>query len=417
MLSGDFMSEKKNDEEKKNGKNKKLVLIIAAAVFFVAGIVSGFLIASKNRSYKIAFYDLPNEITKNLQAYAEKSGGKFSFSFFDGESGFSVEESKKYAAVFTWDGAFAKSMAKSAKDLPTSLFSQMPSSLRRSATVDEKLRLLPVLYDHVPVYFLKDENDVQSAFSGPETLALLEEKLGGAKADFSFASITAGSDDECFYEVLSMFAESVLGADGYKNLAEKILEKKSFREVLDETVGKNSAGENLSLRTVMDKIFDWQSRSLIQRQWYMINEDDLMALMQQKAFYMGFMPLKKYRNMSRRISYNYSTWKFPPDDVKIDHGVVANGIVMISHSSKKPVMNLAEYLVANGIQEQLSNLTTYTAVHSQSGCYDSIADDARFFAASTKCGPLPQLNRAAFTSADISKTFAADAREFLILGQ
>ncbi|MBQ2551892.1 MAG: hypothetical protein II563_03460, partial [Treponema sp.] len=138
---------------------------------------------------------------------------------------------------------------------------------------------------------------------------------------------------------------------------------------------------------------------------------------QQKAFYMGFMPLKKYRNMSRRISYNYSTWKFPPDDVKIDHGVVANGIVMISHSSKKPVMNLAEYLVANGIQEQLSNLTTYTAVHSQSGCYDSIADDARFFAASTKYGPLPQLNRAAFTSADISKTFAADAREFLILGQ
>ena len=214
-----------------------------------------------------------------------------------------------------------------------------------------------------------------------------------------------------------MAAESVLGADGYKALVKNLSEKKDFRAVLDDVVTNTPDGASLSLRSVLEKIFDWQSRGLLQRQWYMVGRTDLFNLMQYKSFYVSSMPLDYYRNLPRMVSYNYTAYRFPMENVDMDHGLVAHEIVMIPRSNKKALRNLEDYLVSLDIQEQLSNVTTFAPVHSQSGAYDSISDDARFYAASTKWGPLPQLDRAACTSKDDAEKFAKDAREFFIVGE
>ena len=396
-------------------KKKKIGIIVVAACF-VVGLVLGISLGLANKKYRIAIYDLPKNVSEKLRGYVESSDKKFVVTVLDGGSGFSVAESKKYDAVFTWNGVLAENLAKAGVDIPAQAYSKMPQAVRRSCLVDGKSRMLPILYDHVPLYFCKDASTYND-FSGPETLVELEANMEADRENFSFPMLVAGSEDEDFYGFLSMAAESVLGADGYKALVKNLSEKKDFRAVLDDVVTNTPDGASLSLRSVLEKIFDWQSRGLLQRQWYMVGRTDLFNLMQYKSFYVSSMPLDYYRNLPRMVSYNYTAYRFPMENVDMDHGLVAHEIVMIPRSNKKALRNLEDYLVSLDIQEQLSNVTTFAPVHSQSGAYDSISDDARFYAASTKWGPLPQLDRAAFTSKDDAQKFAKDAREFFIVGE
>ena len=396
-------------------KNKKILIVIGAIVFAI-GVALGIFLGLANRVYRIAIYDLPETLSSGIKKQAEGSGIKIDVSVIDGKKQFSVSESKKYDAVITWNGAFAKSLSKLAPEIPANVYSVMPTSVRSSGMIDGKYKAVPILYDHVPIFICKSAAKNIDEDVGFASLSELESFMENAGEDFSFSMISAGSIDEYLYEFLSMMAESILGGEGYKKLCDAICEKREFREVLDDELAKSSDGKKLSLRTVMDKIFEWQSKSLIQRQWYTITQDDLFNLMQYKSFLVGSMPMDYYRNMPRRVSYSYSVFKFPPLDPDMKHGMVSNEVVMIPRSNKKPLLNLEKHLVSLNIQERLSNVTTYTVVHSQSGCFDSIADDARFFAASTPLGPLQMLDKAAFTSAETAKKFADDVREYLVNG-
>ncbi len=395
---------------------KKRVGIIVVAACFVAGLVLGISLGLANRKNRIAIYGLPKNVSEKIQEYVGSSGEKFDVTVIDGGSGFSVAESKKYDAVFMWNGVLAESLAKAAVDIPAQAYSKMPQAVRRSGLVDGKSRMLPILYDHVPLFFCKDASTYND-FSGPETLADLETDMETDRGNFSFPMLVAGAEDEDFYGFLSMAVESVLGADGYKALVKNVSEKKDFRAVLDDVLVNTPDGASLSLRSVLEKIFDWQSRGLLQRQWYLVGRTDLFNLMQYRSFYVSAMPLDYYRNLPRMVGYNYSAYRFPVENPEMDHGLVAHEIVMIPRSNKKSLRNLEDYLVSLDVQEQLSNVTTFAPVHSQSGAYDSISDDARFYAASTKWGPLPQIDRAAFTSKEDAEKFAKDAREFFIVGQ
>lgn len=395
-------------------KNKKILLIVAA-ILFAAGIVLGLVLGLKNRKYRIAVYDLPADVSEKVVENVQNADKKFVCTVIEKGSGFSVDESKKYDAVITMDGLFAKSLAKNGVELPASVYSKMPASVRRAGLVDGKRLLLPIIYDHVPIYMCRSATTYSST-EGPSTLAALEENLQAERSAFDFTLLCAGDDDECLYGLLSMVAESILGGEGYKKLAEKIAEKNDFRQVLDEVVSNSRDGVPLSLRTVVNRIFDWQQKGLIQPQWYKIKEGDIVTLMQNKAFAFGSMPLDYYRNLPRRIGYNYSVYRFPQEDVKMDHGLVAPMVVMVSRSKKKPMQRLEEYLVSQNVQGGLSNTTTYAPVHSQAGTYDSIADDARFYAAATSMGPLPVLDMAAFNSEEKAAKFAQDVRDYLMVG-
>lgn len=395
-------------------KNKKKIIIIAAAVLFALGLTLGLVFGLKNRPLKVAVYDLPENLSSVVEEYVHKWNPKTKVSVIDKENGFSVAESKKYDAVFTWNGAFAQGIAKSksAREFPASVYSQMPSALRRSAKVDDKNLTLPILFEHVPLYFCTAAGTYDSS-AGPETLAELEENLATEKGNFSFTMLLGGSSNPDFYDLISMFAESILGGEGYKNLAEKILEKKDFHEVLNETVSVAGDGAGLSLKTVLDRICQLQDKNLIMNQWYTVGENDLMTLMQYQDVYVGSMDLSYYRKLPRRIAYGYGVYRFPVEDAEMDHGLVVNEIVMLATSKKKQSNGLGSYFVSMDIQEQLSNVTTFSPVQSQAGSYDIIADDARFYSAASKWGPLPSLDRLAFTSEEDLVSFAEDVRKYL----
>ncbi len=397
-------------------KLDKKKLIVAAVVFvLLIGLVVGLAIGLGNKKSKVVFYGLPESLNESLGSYLQKSGGKFDVTVLGEEDGLSVSDAKKYDAIFTWNGAVAENFAKSAKEMPDAIYRRMPTSVRSSGKVDNKNLMVPILFDYVPIYVSKKagafENDM-----GPESIAELENCLAAEKGNFDFAMLCGGVTDPEFYGFLSMVAESMLGGDGYKNLCARILEKKSFREVLDEVVSKSSDGVALSLRSVLDTIVSWQRSGLIQQQWYRISENDLFMLMERQSFCVGSMFLDYYRKLPRRVSYNYSPYRFPVMDPKMDHGVIASEVVMIAQKQNKSLKKLADFLTKADTQEELSNLTTLSPVHSQAGAYDGIADDGRFYSAASKYGPLPTLDRAAFTSRDTANAFAQEARDFLLLG-
>ena len=172
-------------------KKKKIGIIVVAACF-VVGLVLGISLGLANKKYRIAIYDLPKNVSEKLRGYVESSDKKFVVTVLDGGSGFSVAESKKYDAVFTWNGVLAENLAKAGVDIPAQAYSKMPQAVRRSCLVDGKSRMLPILYDHVPLYFCKDASTYND-FSGPETLVELEANMEADRENFSFPMLVAGS--------------------------------------------------------------------------------------------------------------------------------------------------------------------------------------------------------------------------------
>ncbi len=393
-------------------KNKKLILFIGIPLLIVALACAITIVAIKNQKVKIAIYDLPDKISQTIEEYVLKSNKKTTVSIINSETGLSVTDAKKYDAIFTFNSAMAKHFAENAKELPNNLYAQMPTAVRRSGKIGEKNLMLPILMEHAPIYICKEAMTFNSD-QGPESLEELENAIDMDRESFSFAMILSGSKDRDMYDFLSMVCESILGSDGYKNLIAKISEKIDFAEVLDEVVAEKSDGTKMSLRTVLNKIKFWQEKNYIQQQWTQVSESDLNTLMQRMDFYVTSRPLTEYRNLPRRVSYNYAAFRFPVEDMNINHGVIASEVMMISMKGKKSVAELGKHLVSLNIQEQISNLTSYAPSHSQAGAYDSIADDTRFYAAASKDGPLPSLDMAAFTQKSQAQKFAEDVRKFL----
>ncbi len=410
MIKGKRHVSKKN---KTLTKERRLCLIIVSAVL-VCGIFISLIIIMRNRKIlDVAYYRLSPLVTDSLTQQIKKSySGKIHFKVLPADVPLKSKKAKKYDLLFTWNGAGAEMLAAEAVELPASLYGQIPDSERRLGIVEGKNRMLPLLYDHYELSFLKGTGGKKHAV--PEDWNSFAVFLQEDAAGIQIPLFAAGADNRTLLAFVGVLAESLTGADGYERLVEFVRKNPSAETVMNEQFGKLSDGKTpVTLRTVLDLIVSWQKSGIMHQTWFNGSETDVASFMKDKAAAAVFMPLSVHRTLQLRTVYPYETSHFPVDEAVPEHALIAPAVVLVCYNKKQSFADTIRFLISVQAQEALSNLTQLAPASSRAGAYDRQADDVRFWAAAYTDGPVSDFMNAAFTSDMQAGKFADDIRKYL----
>lgn len=401
-----------NKKNKTLTKKQKLCLIIVFAVFFCIIFLSSIIINRSRKILDVAYYRLPPIVADSLSVQIKKSySGKIRFKVLAADVQLNPGKAEKYDLLFTWNGARAEMLAAKAAELPASLYGQIPDSERQLGIVDGENRMLPLLYDHYEISFLKET--VRRARAIPEDWNSFTVFLQKDTASIQIPLFAAGADNQMLLAFSGALAESLTGAEGYGRLVDFIKKSPSLEAVMDEPFGKLSGGTSVTLRTVLDLIVSWQRSGILHQTWFNGAEEDVASFMKDKAAAAVFMSLSGHRTLPLRTVYPYETSHFPVDSVVPDHALIAPAVVLVCYNKNPLFADTIRFLISVQAQEALSNLTQLAPASSRAGAYDKQADDVRFWAAAYTGGPVPDLMNAAFTSDVQAEKFADDVRKYL----
>ena len=129
---------------------KRIIIIcsILAVLVLVGAGIGGFINHQNNKVFKVALYNLEDEIKNPLkEIIIQNYDGKLKFDDL-AEKDFNAKKiAKKYDLYFSWNGNSVEQLAKYSKDIPAAC-SQMLIS-----TVDKK-NALPILLNHYELAYL-----------------------------------------------------------------------------------------------------------------------------------------------------------------------------------------------------------------------------------------------------------------------
>ena len=408
------MAKKKRYPRKKSiifTKKQKIVLFIVLLFFIFSIFLSVIIIKRNGKILDVAYYRLPVTVTDSLSSQIKKSySGKIRFKVLPADTGLSQNKALRYDLLFTWNGAQADFLAEKAVELPASLYAQLSESGKELGIVDGKERMLPLLYDHYELAFLKTA--AKKAEVVPSDWNSFVAYLG--KDTTQIPLFTAGADNRTLLAFVGALAESCSGTEGYNRFVRIIKKSSSFESVLDEPFGElNNGIISVTLRAVLDMIVSWQNTGIMHKTWFYGSEADTASFMKDKLTAVVFMPLSEHRKLPLRTVYHYKSSYFPVEaDVK-NHALIAPAVVLISYSRSPLFADTINALVSVQTQEALSNVTQLAPTSSRAGAYDKEADDVRFWAAAYEGGSVPDLQNAAFMSDAQASAFADEIRKYL----
>jgi hypothetical protein len=411
------MAKKKRYPRKKSivfAKKQKIVLFIVLLIFSFSIFLTVKIIKRNGKILDVAYYRLPLTVTDSLSSQIKKSySGKIRFKVLPADIELSQNKARRYDLLFTWNGASAELLAKKAVELPASLYNQIPSSERKLGIVNGKERMLPLLYDHYEVSFLKETAKKTGAV--PEDwntfMRYLHTDTSGTYAIPFFA---AGADNRTLLALVGALAEALTGSSGYEHLTALVKSAASLDSVIDEPFGTLSDGKTaVHLRYVLDLIVSWQNAGIMHRTWFDGSEADAASFMKDTITTAVFMPLSEHRTFPLSTLHKYESSHIPVDTAVIRHVLVAPAVVLISYNTNTLFSDTISSLISLQAQELLSTETKLAPASSKAEAYDRQADDVRYWAASYKGGPVPDLMNAAFTSLHQADILAEEIRKYL----
>jgi hypothetical protein len=394
-------------------KRRKRVFISSAAVIICVIFVFKIITDRNRKILDVAYYRLPPVVTDALTEQIKKSySGKIYFKIFSGNEQLKQKKVRKYDLFFTWNGAQAEAFAAKSVDLPSSLYDLIPDSERSLGIASGKNRMLPLLYDHYEISFLKETAGKTEGI--PEDWDSFEKYLQKNTGGTRMPLFAAGADDRTLLAFTGALAEAIAGVQSYKRLVQFAGEGESPDIIMDESLETSNDGKtSVTLRTILNLIVSWQKSGIMHQTWFNGSETDTSSFMKDKNAAAVFMPLSEHRTLPLRTVYPYETSHFPVASAVPDHALIAPAVVLISYTKNPLFTDTIKFLISVQSQEALSNLTQLAPASSRAGAYDKQADDVRFWAAAYSGGPVPDLMNAAFTSDAEAYKFAAYIRKYL----
>jgi hypothetical protein len=393
---------------------QKLLFVIALAVFVCSIFLSCLIIKQNRKILDVAYYRLPQAVTDSLTRQIKRSySGKIRFKVLPEDTVLSQNKAKRYDLLFTWNGAEADLLAGKAAELPASLYSQIPSSERKLGIVNGKNCMLPLLYDHYEVSFLKKA--LKKTATVPEDWNTFMQYLHkDTSGKYMIPFFAAGTDNRTLLAFIGALAEALTGSDGYVHFTALVKNTSSLDTVIDEPFGQLSDGKSVAtLRSVLDLIVSWQKDNIMHKTWFNGSDADVASFMKDKITAVVFMPLSEHRTLPLSTLHQYESSHFPVDASVQNHALIAPAVVLISYNTNFLFSDTIRSLISLQTQETLSNETKLSPASSQAEAYDRQADDIRYWAASYAGGAVPDLQNAAFISPHQAEIFAGEVRKYL----
>ena len=409
------MSKKTKDTGKAQGKKPGLkpFIIAAAAVVVFAAAVFGLVKAvqaANDKTFDVAFYNLPQAITEPLQQkiaadYEKQTGKKVNFVQLTDDQFDSEQISKAYDLFFSWNGSAVNALQANAQKIPAKAYSYIISS-----EIPQDLNYLPLALDHWQMtYYIRGVRQTTAGY--PRSLADLKELLTQLKQIVFVPMYCSGGNDNELLALISSFTEAIGGSKAYSQLVKIFSTTPVFADTLDVEL---DAASKLTLRSVLDTIKDWQAQDLLYAKWIYSKDGELINLGKERHIGAFFTTLTRYRNLPLSVSEGYAADRFPLVNNDDRHGLIANSVVCVKLNATSKYDGIIASLVEPDFQYELSTATQLGPVSLTSQSYDRQADDVRYLAAVSEEGAVPDLANACFQTDSSKKAyFAQQIRNYL----
>ena len=406
-----------NSSKSVNSKKGILIIVGCAVVFVAVAIVTIFLALNrKKNTFDVGFYQVPENISTFIekrisQLYTEK----LTFSQIEDSELSEKKFGTKYDIIFCPNGSFVESVSKYTKRNSPSLYSNMPRAI-----TDKTQITVPLILDYYEFAYYRPSR--ASAVSDiPQTMDDFESYLEKSKKAVFTPFFCAGGDDKTLLALVSVFVESYGGSSAYNDfvqLVQKEAKLKSVSKKKFQFAGENS--KSFTIIDILDIFRGWKDKEMVHPDWYSANFNDVKAFMEEKQIGVAFMPLSLHRTISYKVIRDFESDRIPIYSAKDNynnHGLIAPEYVGIKFSNDARCDEIFADLVEENAQTNFSDQTKLAPINSRCAAFDRQSDDARFFAAACKDGPIPPLYNAAFqTNEKALHEFAEQIRTYLRLG-
>lgn len=378
----------------------ELYVIISAVLLLIAAFSTFIFIKTRPHKKTAAFYGLSRTVAEALQQQIEEitrnDERPFNFVVLDENQELEFDAVKDFDLLFTADGLHVEQLKANALAFDEKLYNAMPSALR-----DTSLKAMPVLLDHYEASFYLTLSKrlglaVPSDYDGMKSFLLTE------KPEIQYASLCAGRNDSELYGFISNLVLSLYGYDRYMALCRQISE--SGGEVIPE-----------DLKSILNEVKNWQYEGLIMPNWYEASVQDITSFfVPERTAGTVFMSLSVHRQIESMYMKYFETKRFPvKKNIAVEALVAPKICALTFHDEAGAAGKIMAALLSPDVQEYLSDKTLLAPCSSTSYAHDIQSDDVRFFAASSKNGPVPHIGLAALSNPGQRAALASAIRDYL----
>ncbi|OJF76408.1 MAG: hypothetical protein BKP49_06840 [Treponema sp. CETP13] len=360
---------------------KRIFLISVLAVVLIVFSFLVIIYVQNSRKIHIAFYNIPESVQQTLEmqidSYFINNQNKRSPSYLtiNSNESLATSEIKKASIIICYTG---KNLANSQKqELPLSLFSNIPRTLRSASIKDGKAYFLPLLIDH---FELAVNTKKYSKMEESTSLSDFLNKAEQISKETNKPSLyCAGASDSQLLQFVGALQEAITG-----------------KVPLDSSL--NSVSEAISL------LQELRFKGVVPNEWVNLSNKDIAYFMQQEKIPFALLPLSEHRNLSYNVSKNYKTFFIPANNnVKIRTFTAPTISAFIpTHADKKNTVlanALLAYLISRPEQAILSTKTGLAPADATANTPDIEADNVRYWIAASS-SPYPGLDKTTCTNTE-----------------
>ena len=351
-------------------------------------VLSAIICSSCKKTVKIAFCDLPQEISSSVEEVVSKNSNvKYKISNISKEEFVSKNVkkiAKKNDILFANDGKIAELIEEYAKDIPENIYLNVPDRI-----AGDKSKKLPILLDHYGIGYC-DSVRRSLNLMYPADYDGLVEYLNEVKNVTDYPIFVAGGENKELLALLTALCESIGGKEGYDSfiaVCENYLEdaeNTNFNRLLTQKIY-----ENYYFDDILKIVIDWENEGFLAKNWLNLKNIDFKAYSRDYDIGCAFLSLSQFHSLDYKIAQNYSCDRFPVQNFYVEHGIISPQIVCFGMNDKKIVNEILNDLVSAESQKELSAKTMLAPAGKNGTAYDRAADDVRFLASSCYYGSLP----------------------------
>lgn len=383
---------------KENFFEKYKMFIIGIAGLLII-LVANLIFLAKNNATKIAFYQIPENTQKQIEAeLLSITEGKVKFHTLNSAKPLSEKEAHKYHMVITYNSRTAINIAP--LSIPDKTIQYLPTKIQLSTYQEGKYYALPILLDHYELA-LYGTYKKQLNLSDPSSFNQFKEYLKSVKEAADFPLIVIGSDDYELMGFVSAMTQSIYGANEYFDICVEFNKAQARGEEIPYRI-----------RVVLDEIKDLENEGLLHKNWLNANMKDVQFLMENHQ--LG--SFATYLSTQRQIPYvlikYFDSYLFPQHKSPA-FGVVAPEICALKMEDDKNVDMILERLISNQVQTNLSQKTMLAPAAAVAESNDFQSDNVRYWCAAANGGPVPDFQSASFISSNRLHDYAEKIRTYL----
>lgn len=371
-------------------KKRTLFITIISVVF--AGLLITGIITIKNINNKkttfVAFYDIPKEVSDTIiEILTANSKTNYSFNYKTEKDLLSKKFTKKNQLLFCYNDANTINLKEKAVSIPEYAQSCMPSTYKSSKlySINNQVKIMPVAVDIFEAAYL-ETTAKKYEIPIPQDLDEIKNFAHTSKYYYAVPLIITGENDVNINSLFTMFVQDYGGKEAYFEMLDKIKNTTDFSTIYDYKVG-GLADNNMTVSDLLDMIKEWQDNNYFAYNWNTMSLDQTNIMIEDNHAALSFMNLSEHRNKPFPNAKYFKMLELPCS--------VQPVIVGMGFKNSEPVQIAMNRLASSENQELISFKTKLGPSMLQGISTDIQADDARYFAASTETGPVPDLGTAA----------------------